>query len=46
MAQYDCYGHGYIVCRAPRKMQITPQITAIPWQELPMLINNEYEIYK
>lgn len=29
---------GYIVCQTPRKAQITKQITAIPWQDLPSLI--------
>ena len=25
---------GFIICRSPHKLQITPQITAIPWQEM------------
>ena len=26
--------HGYVVCRAPRPMQLHARVTAIPWQQL------------
>lgn len=29
---------GYVVCRTPRPVQLTPQIHAIPWQQLGQLV--------
>ena len=29
--------NGFVVCRAPRRVQLTNRIQAIPWQELPTL---------
>lgn len=29
----DCTHRGYVVCRCPRKQQLTERVTAIPWDE-------------
>jgi predicted AAA+ superfamily ATPase len=29
---------GLIVCRTPRRIRVTPRVTALPWQELPVLL--------
>ncbi len=29
---------GYVVCRTPRPVQLSPNILALPWQELPRII--------
>lgn len=34
---------GYIICRAPRKFALTPHVTAIPWQDLPALLDEHQE---
>ncbi len=30
---------GFVVCRTPRRFRIAPRITAVPWQEIPSLLN-------
>ncbi|MEI6805388.1 MAG: ATP-binding protein [Myxococcaceae bacterium] len=37
--EYPNSSKGYIVCRTEQAFQISPRITAIPWQELPGLID-------
>ena len=34
LREYPAAKRGYIVCRTPRRFQLTPQVLALPWQEL------------
>lgn len=36
--EYPQAKRGYLVCRTPRRYQISPGIQALPWQELPSLL--------
>jgi len=36
--EYPKAREGFVVCRTPRRFKITPQITAIPWQEIHSLV--------
>ena len=38
LAEYSKAGAGVVVCRTPRRFKITPKITAVPWQEIPRLV--------
>lgn len=37
LQEYSCK-KGYIVCRIPHRQKISPHVDAIPWQELPQII--------
>lgn len=39
MQDYPCQELGYLVCRAPRKRLLADRIMALPWQELPEIID-------
>lgn len=36
--EYECVSEAYIVCQTPRAMEITPEVTAINWKEMPNII--------
>jgi predicted AAA+ superfamily ATPase len=38
LSEYPKAREGVVVCRAPRRFRITPQITAVPWQEIHSLV--------
>jgi hypothetical protein len=40
LAEYPHARAGVIVCRTPRRFTIAPGITAVPWQEIPALIDH------
>lgn len=37
--EYETARHGFVVCRAPRRIQLANRIQAIPWQEIPTLFH-------
>ena len=43
LAEYKNAQIGYVVCQAPRKMKLAGQIYALPWQDIPGLINKPYK---
>lgn len=38
LEEYPCAQQAYIICQTPRPMQLTDRILALPWQELPSII--------
>ena len=38
LREYASSKRGYVVCRVPRKTQLSPRITAVPWQSVDELI--------
>lgn len=38
MNEYSCQDTAFLVCRVPRKRQLSEKIIALPWQDLPELI--------
>lgn len=38
LEEYPSAAEGFIVCRSPRRFAVAPRITAVPWQELPALL--------
>jgi hypothetical protein len=38
LAEYPRATAGVVVCRTPRRFKIDPAITAVPWQEIPRLV--------
>lgn len=38
LSEYSKASTGVVVCRTPRRFKITPKITAVPWQEIPRLV--------
>lgn len=38
LSEYKNTETGYVICRTPRKMKLADQIYALPWQEIPMLL--------
>ena len=38
LSEYSKAREGIIVCRTPRRFRILPQVTAVPWQEIPDLV--------
>ncbi len=38
--EYPCFAQGYLICRVARKRQLSPRIIALPWQELPEILND------
>jgi hypothetical protein len=38
LSEYSKASMGVVVCRTPRRFKITPKITAVPWQEIPRLV--------
>lgn len=43
LTEYKNAGTGYVVCRAPHKMKLADRIYALPWQDIPGLINKPTE---
>lgn len=39
LSEYPTAKRGYVVCRTTRPVQLTPQIQAIPWQQVDQLVN-------
>ena len=39
--EYPQASQGFIVCRIPRPMQLSQQVTALPWQEIPFILHRE-----
>lgn len=39
LAEYPNASRGFIVCRTPKKMLLTPKILAVPWQEISSIID-------
>ena len=39
MAEHPKAREAVVVCRTPRRFKIAPKITALPWQEIPALVN-------
>jgi predicted AAA+ superfamily ATPase len=37
LSEYPTADRGYVVCRTPRKVKLGPRITALPWQDLPLV---------
>ena len=37
--EYEKANKGYVICRSPRAMQLSPEITALPWQSLWSIID-------
>ena len=42
LAEYPHARAGFIVCRTPRRFTLGPGITAVPWQEIPALIEHTH----
>jgi len=40
LSEYSKAGAGVVVCRTPRRFKITPKIIAVPWQEIPQLVED------
>jgi predicted AAA+ superfamily ATPase len=38
LSEYAKAGTGVVVCRTPRRFKITAKIMAVPWQEIPQLV--------
>jgi hypothetical protein len=38
LSEYPLATAGVVVCRTPRRFRIDPTITAVPWQEVPTLV--------
>lgn len=38
LSEYSKASTGVVVCRTPRRFKITPKIAAVPWQEIPQLV--------
>jgi len=38
LSEYSKASAAVVVCRTPRRFKITPKITAVPWQEIPRLV--------
>ena len=38
LSEYSKASTAVVVCRTPRRFKITPKITAVPWQEIPRLV--------
>jgi hypothetical protein len=38
LAEYPKAKEGIVVCRTPKAFKLGPKITAVPWQELPTLV--------
>lgn len=38
LSEYPKAREGIVVCRTPRRFRIFPQVTAVPWQEIPDLV--------
>ena len=36
--EYPSSSHGYVLCRAPRPQALSPRVTALPWQDLPQIL--------
>lgn len=39
--EYPQANQGFVVCRIPRPIQLSKQVTAIPWQEIPSILSTE-----
>ena len=37
LSEYSKAHEGVVVCRTPRRFKLAPNITAVPWQEIPRL---------
>jgi predicted AAA+ superfamily ATPase len=37
LSEYPKAREGVVVCRTPRRFKLAPNITAVPWQEIPRL---------
>ena len=40
LSEYSKASTGVVVCRTPRRFKITPKIIAVPWQEIPQLVED------
>lgn len=40
LSEYPRAAAGIIVCRTPRRFKIDPTVTAVPWQEIPRLVED------
>jgi predicted AAA+ superfamily ATPase len=40
LSEYSKAREGFVVCRTPRRFKLAPNITAIPWQEIPRLADS------
>lgn len=40
MAEYPQASTAVIVCRTPRRFKLGPKISAVPWQEIPALLDD------
>jgi uncharacterized protein len=38
LSEYSKASTGVVVCRTPRRFKVTPKFTAVPWQEIPRLV--------
>jgi len=38
LEEYPKAREGVVVCRTPRSFKISPRVTAVPWQEIPSLL--------
>ncbi len=38
LAEHPTAREGVIVCRTPRRFQLGGKVTAVPWQEIPALV--------
>jgi len=38
LAEYPKAKEGIVVCRTPKPFKLGPNLTAVPWQELPTLV--------
>jgi len=43
MDEYPCKDIAYVVCRVPRKRMLNDRVMALPWQELPSILDNAGE---
>jgi hypothetical protein len=38
LKEYPAAKRGYVICRTPRRFQLSPNILALPWKELATLL--------
>lgn len=39
--EYSNSSKGYVICRIPRAQKLTDNITALPWQEIHLILEHE-----
>jgi predicted AAA+ superfamily ATPase len=44
LAEHPSAEKGYVVCRTPRRFSLAPRVDAVPWQDLPEIVESHLNL--